>query len=173
MPFIRIIVVGTPLRPMPWLALGSWPENSARYGFHLLESNLNPTGKWLVILITVGPLLYQNLVWATGKSSPATCGWSPYFVDDRCELTRILWIIEDTFYVYTCLCVGTPVDTNVSMYTYDSVDLQAPATIFCCLHYYYFFLVFFRGRVSYRPGFHWLWYTLCYQVQKILLCSPL
>lgn len=40
-PFSRIIVVG-PLGLLLHLAIGSWPNNGARYRFRLVEKDLNP-----------------------------------------------------------------------------------------------------------------------------------
>lgn len=46
-----IMVVGSPLGLMTSLVRGSWAGNSVRYGFHLVQRDLNPIGKWLAILM--------------------------------------------------------------------------------------------------------------------------
>lgn len=78
--------------------------------------------------------------------SPIICCWSPYFVDYRCGLIHILWIIDDTFHVDICFCAGTPVYTSVGMCTHNisSVVPQHQATIFLlCVLLLLFFSSFF------------------------------
>lgn len=44
---------------MTCLATGSYPINGARYGFNLVEQDLNTIGKWLVTPVMSAPLLHQ------------------------------------------------------------------------------------------------------------------
>lgn len=56
--FIRVMVVGSPLKTRTCLVIG--PDNGARYSFQLVEWVLNPSRKWLVTPMTFMPLLHQR-----------------------------------------------------------------------------------------------------------------
>jgi hypothetical protein len=51
------LVVSPSLGFMTWLALGSWPDNGAKNGFHLMESGLNTFQKWLETIMLFMQLL--------------------------------------------------------------------------------------------------------------------
>jgi hypothetical protein len=53
-------VVGSPLGPTMYLSRVSQADNGTRYEFHLLEQELNPVRKWLVLSMTPVPLLQQG-----------------------------------------------------------------------------------------------------------------
>lgn len=41
-------LAGAPLEPMACLAVGSWPDSGAEYGFHLMQQDINPAKEWFV-----------------------------------------------------------------------------------------------------------------------------
>lgn len=59
--FDSVIVVGSPLKSITCLAIGSWTNNGARYGLHLVEWDLNPIRKLLFMPVMVMPLFLLPL----------------------------------------------------------------------------------------------------------------
>lgn len=41
-------LAGSPLEPMACLAVGSWPDSGAEYGFHLMQQDINPAKECFV-----------------------------------------------------------------------------------------------------------------------------
>lgn len=84
-----------------------------------------------------------------------------FFVDYRCGLIHILWIIKDTLCAYTCLCVGTCVYTYVGMCTH--------AILKCCSsdtsHPFLLFVLVFFSSIVLRQDPLQAWTTL------IMICS--
>lgn len=73
-PFSRIIVVASPLDCLTYLAQVIGSVNSEGHEFHLIEQSLDPVRKWLVALITLMPLLDQQMQCLVKSVIMVACG---------------------------------------------------------------------------------------------------